>query len=136
MKVEHYARALYGAMKDAKGEERDRRFSNFISLLTAQARTHYLRAITESFKKLCAEEARKKVISISSAREMSPEKRQEIISRYRDALGGPETSIVAYMVDHTLVGGFTVRSKDRLVDGSYKRQLLDLYRTFIGATHF
>ena len=31
-------------------------------------------------------------------------------------------------VDETLIGGFTVQYKDKVVDKSYKRALLDIYR--------
>ncbi len=41
---------------------------------------------------------------------------------------GAEGKSYEVTVDETLVGGFTARFKDTLLDASYKRALVDLYR--------
>lgn len=38
------------------------------------------------------------------------------------------TSTPNTVVDSTLIGGFLVQYKDRMIDASYKRALIDLYR--------
>jgi F0F1-type ATP synthase delta subunit len=41
---------------------------------------------------------------------------------------GAESASHKEVVDETIVGGFVLRFKDKLVDASYKRALLDMYR--------
>ncbi len=42
---------------------------------------------------------------------------------------GVSAEVAAVRTDETLVGGFTLSSGNRLLDRSYKRALVDLYRT-------
>jgi len=41
---------------------------------------------------------------------------------------GAEGKSYEVTIDETLIGGFTARFKDTLLDASYKRSLVDLYR--------
>ena len=41
----------------------------------------------------------------------------------------PEESIKEIKVDETIIGGFQIKNKKILIDGSYKKNLIELYKS-------
>ncbi|MBI5799036.1 MAG: F0F1 ATP synthase subunit delta [Candidatus Yonathbacteria bacterium] len=131
MKASWYAEALYGALqgKHVKSEsDSEKVFTRFRKVLSLRGHDRLLPFISHEFEKILSREKDKNEVTLVTADSKSVSKwahaydyyeKQGIISKHATRLD---------VVDETIVGGFQIRTKDTLIDGSYKTSLVNLYR--------
>lgn len=132
MKSKHYAHALFESLKECSEKERDRRFDNFQKLLKLNGHIGLLPKIKKYFEELYWKDQARRTVEITTAKETTEKERNSLLQKgeYKEVFD-TTNKIIKYSVDQNLVGGFKVQSRDRLIDTSYKAQLMRLYSKFI-----
>lgn len=129
MRATHYAKALYSAITDHPNNE-EKLVGNFIETLTANGHTHFLPRIIRSILRYHARDEKERTISITSSKELSEKDTQEILRKepFKNLLAASHKR-VERIIDDSVIGGVIVRTKAVRVDASYKRALLELYKS-------
>ncbi len=100
--------------------------------LTREGRAILMPRVAHAFARIAEREARKTDYTLSVAREEDLAHAKKETKEYISALTGDlaiELDTLKTQVDDTLIGGWRLEGNERLVDASYKRQLLDLYNS-------
>lgn len=95
--------------------------TSFLSLLVSNHRITALPQISEAFSKLVDEVQKLLALEISSAFPLSDSERSAVMSRIQKDFGSAAS--IQWHVDRSLIGGVTVKSGDKLLDGSVKGSL-------------
>ena len=129
MRAAHYAHALYSAITDHPKDE-EKLVGNFIEALKVNGHTHFLPRIIRSLERYHARDEKERTISITSGKELSEKDTQEILRKepFKNLLTASHKR-VERIVDDSVIGGVIVRTKAVRVDASYKRALLELYKS-------
>jgi len=104
-------------------------FVRFLLVLMAKRRQSLLPQIEQAARELWNEQTGRVRASVTLTVEPDPELRAEIESTLGRMLGREVTA--DFRLDPRLVGGMVVRVKDRVMDGSIRRQLQLMRRTLI-----
>jgi F0F1-type ATP synthase delta subunit len=109
-----------------EGKEIDSVLANTKQLLTKKGHERLWSAILQGTLRELEKNGRKNVPQVILAKELK-EKSGKIQEALK-ALGVEAASAFDVKIDESLIGGFIVRYKDRMIDASHKRALVDLYR--------
>lgn len=93
----------------------------FIALMTAKGRAQDLPAILDAYQHLLDEAQNIVPAKIVTAVELDQEHRRKLEQKVASLSG--HTVRAEYSVDPSLVGGFTVKFEDRMIDASIRHQL-------------
>ncbi len=129
MLSEKYAQALYYIAKDKSEKEQEGFFDNFIKLLKRNGHLSLLPKILKNLNEISLKEHKKDKIDFIVSDEKFKDKYKEKIKDYKKYLNLKQE--VQTKVDDAIVGGFIIRTKDTIIDGSYRRGLVNLYNKFI-----
>jgi len=111
-----YAQALWQTIE--KGMDPKTAIHSLVALLKVHGRSELMPRIARAFKRL-------------TEKEMKKGRAQIWIAREKDAhIAMKESGIeeADVCVDETLIGGWRLEKGETLVDASYKRYLLDMYK--------
>ena len=131
MKASWYAEALYGALKgDSVKTESDsgKVFARFRKVLSARGHSTLLPFIAHELEKILAREKIKREVMLVVADSKSASKWAHAYDHYEKEGVIPKGTTRHDVVDESIVGGFQIKTKDTLIDGSYKKSLVELYR--------
>ena len=134
MKASWYAEALYAALqsKDVKTDADSKKIlTRFRKVLAARGHERLLHFIGHELEKIMARENVNNEVILVTADAKSIGKWAHAYDHYEKEGLVPRGSIRRDVVDESIVGGFQIRSKDTLIDGSYKKSLVELYRKVI-----
>lgn len=108
-------RALFAQIQPTKT------FQNFVLLLIQKNRGNEIQCVLEAFEVIYNERHNMVRVAIHSAFHLDT-KQQEILLHKITTITGKKP-LPEYQVDPALIGGFTVKIGDSIIDGSIKRQL-------------
>lgn len=131
MKASWYAEALYEALqnKEVKTEaDAHKVFTRFRKVLLARGHEKLLPFIAHELEKIMSREKNKNEAVLITADSKSMSKWLHAYDHYEKEGIIPKHTTRRDVVDESIVGGFQIRTKDTLIDGSYKKSLLELYR--------
>ncbi len=119
-----YAQALDSLTKDKSSEDINIIFSNFISVLKKKGHYAILPKILKSLKNIRQKKELDNIEFIVASKEQESKFRPRFndFKKYFD-----EKEEVKIEIDKTIVGGFIIKSKSIIIDGSYKKALINLY---------
>ncbi len=128
MKAGWYAQALYDALRGKNENDAPKIMASFHEVIKAHGHTGLLGLIPAEFAKIYDREKAGKEIILVTCDEKSRTKWVHAYDHYESEGLLPKDATRRDIVDDTIIGGFQIRTKDLLVDGSYKRSLLELYQ--------
>ncbi len=131
MKASWYAEALYGALqeKSVKTESDSKKvFTRFHKILASRGHEKLLPFIGHELEKILDREKGKNEVLLITADGKNESKWAHAYDHYKKEGIIPNHATRRDVVDETIVGGFQIRTKDILIDGSYKKSLVELYR--------
>ncbi|OHA79855.1 MAG: hypothetical protein A2747_03495 [Candidatus Yonathbacteria bacterium RIFCSPHIGHO2_01_FULL_44_41] len=132
MKASWYAEALYGALQGehvVTESDSKKVFTNFRRVVMERGHDRLLPFVARELDKIIAREKIKKEVILVTADAKSQNKWAHIYDHYEKEGAIPKGAIRRDVTDESIVGGFQIRTKDTLIDGSYKKSLLELYRS-------
>lgn len=101
----------------------------FIALLASKGRAVDLKDIVDAFQVLLDQERNVVVAKITTAVELDAPQKEKVEGKIKEMTG---SSVRAeYVVDPSLIGGFTARFADKMIDASVRHQLERLRTSFI-----
>ena len=131
MKASWYAEALYGALqgKEVKTEADSKRiFKRFQKVLGERGHEKLIPFIGHELEKILVREKDKNEVVLVTTDNKSMSKWSHAYDHYEKEGIISKHATRRDVVDETIVGGFQIRTKDTLIDGSYKKSLVELYR--------
>lgn len=131
MKASWYAEALYGALngKHVNTESDSKKIlTHFRKVLSERGHDRLLPFIAHELEKIMAREKDKNEVVLVTADNKSVGKWAHAYDHYEKEGIVPKGATRRDVVDESIVGGFQIRTKDTLIDGSYKKSLVELYR--------
>jgi F0F1-type ATP synthase delta subunit len=126
MLAQYYARALYEIVQNESPSEQGKYVGNLMALLKRKGHFKLLPFILKEYTKLSAGKEKDSMIVLSRHSD------NQALRQARDAyerhfhLEEPHVA-----VDESIVGGFRIKSGNKILDASYKTALLQLYRNMI-----
>ena len=128
MRATSYARALHSALQEHP-EREEKLLEQFISVVKGNGHAHLLAKIVRSLERILAKELKASTIEVTGAKSLSEEEITQFLKKepFKHALTASHKR-VERKVDASIIGGIIVRAGNTLIDGSYKRSLLDLYQ--------
>lgn len=123
-KAEHYAEALLELSRNRNAEEIDILLEHLELLLKRKHLTPLFHKIMRSLE--TAQEKKRDRILIRTVKALSKEAREAILQKYFKDLPHHE---IHQEIDETLIGGYQLETKDLRIDNSYKKSLLNLYKS-------
>lgn len=134
MKASWYAEALYSALQSSSiktESDASEVFIRFKKVLAARGHEKLFSLILIEFDKVIAREKAKNEIILVTTDKKNAGKWSHAYDHYEKEGVIPKGTTRRDIVDESIVGGFQIRAKDILVDGSYKKSLVELYRSVI-----
>lgn len=129
MKASWYAEALYGALEKRKSErDVEKIFVRFRDVLARRGHARLLPFVIEEFEKITAREQLKNEVVLVTADKKSHSKWLHAYDHYEKEGALPKGASRRDVIDESIIGGFQIRTRDTLIDGSYKTPLVKLYR--------
>jgi len=119
-----YAYALYELRKN-KNLSSEEVVSKLIGTLKSKGHVKLLPQIINEFEKITDKGRDKVTTTLACAREKDFVKYRNKLEEYST---DGDTGFTEEIVDDTLIGGFVIQKDDVIVDGSYKKKLLLIYR--------
>lgn len=95
--------------------------SNLLCLLLENSRIALISEVARQYLVMLAEYKKSLSLEVSTAKELSADEKAALLSQVKSTLGSAAT--VSWAVDAALIGGMTVKSGDKLLDGSVKTAL-------------
>ena len=128
MKASWYAEALYGALKGKDEEEGIRVFAHFREVLKSRGHSALLSFIPHELEKITERERAHHQVELVTADTESATKWAHAYDHYEQEGIIQKNATRRDVVDPSIVGGFQIRTKELLIDGSYKKPLVQLYK--------
>lgn len=128
MRASWYAEALYGALGGKSESDAKKIFTRFRKVVSARGHERLLPFVAHELEKIATREKAKNEVLLVTANDKSQSKWTHAYDHYEKEGVIPKHAARRNVVDETIVGGFQIRTKDTLIDGSYKKNLLELYR--------
>jgi len=122
-----YAQALADLAKNKSSDEISVIFLNFISLLKKRGHYSLLPKILKSLENIKQKKDLNAVEFIVSSAKQEDKFKPKLVE-FKKYFSGEEK--VKTKIDETIVGGFIIKSKNIIIDGSYKKALMSLYNKF------
>ncbi|MDD4476834.1 MAG: ATP synthase F1 subunit delta [Patescibacteria group bacterium] len=120
-----YSKALYKAAKGLKGKDLEKILGNFVLILARARKLKQAEKIIEEFKKYAKKQEGILEIKIISARKISDDLAEKIGKAFSKKVE------ITKEVDENLLGGFIVKTEDKIFDASVKTQLNNLKQRLI-----
>lgn len=131
MKAFEYAEALYGALEGKNTKEAHKIATRFVEVVRARGHAGLLRLIPRELDKIALRRESQNEVVLVTADKKNYTKWSHAYDHYRRDGLIPDVKEEHHEIDPTIVGGFKIRTKDLLIDGSYHRALVELYRNII-----
>ncbi|MBI5078363.1 MAG: F0F1 ATP synthase subunit delta [Candidatus Yonathbacteria bacterium] len=129
MKASWYAEALYAALsKRATESDFKKVFARFRKVVSSRGHDRLFPFVTRELEKIVAREKIKNEVVLVTADNKSISKWSHAYDHYEKDGIIPKGANRRDVVDESIVGGFQIRTRDTLIDGSYKKSLINLYR--------
>jgi F0F1-type ATP synthase delta subunit len=131
MKASWYAEALYEALteKNVKTEaDAHKVFTRFRKVLALRGHEKLLPFVVHELEKIAVREKNNNQVLLVTADKKSQTKWSHAYDHYKKEGVVPKGAALQELVDESIVGGYQIRTKDTLIDASYKKSLLELYR--------
>ncbi|MFZ2303246.1 MAG: F0F1 ATP synthase subunit delta [Minisyncoccia bacterium] len=128
MKASWYAEALYGALEGKSESDGSQVLARFRAVLAARGHSAFLRFIPQELGKIIEREKNKNEVILVTADSKSLSKWVHAYDHYEKEGIIPKRATRRDVIDESIVGGFQIRANDILIDGSYKKSLVELYR--------
>ncbi|MBI4079859.1 F0F1 ATP synthase subunit delta [Candidatus Kaiserbacteria bacterium] len=123
--MEHtYAEALWKLIED--GEQPKKAVAKLKVYLEARGRVNLLPKIARAFARIAARERARSAVMISVARQKDVAKAEREARAILTELGATAADLDVRL-DDSLVGGWRLEGRERLVDASFKKSLLSIY---------
>ena len=120
-----YAQALLGVTKDLKGEKISEAIKRFVLLLARQHKLKRAEQIIAEYEKCEKKENGEVDIAIKTARKLDKTLLEKIKNVFGDKVETREE------VDGSLLGGLVVKTEEKILDGSLRKQLASLRQKLI-----
>jgi len=127
MKASWYAEALYEALEGKNQKEAEKVLARFYEVIKAHGHAGLLPLIPAELKKIEARKKSHREATLVTADTKSRTKWSHAYDHYEKEGLLPQEAIRRDVIDETLIGGYQIRTKDLLIDGSYKKSLVELY---------
>ena len=127
-----YAEALTQALERTTPHETEAVIRRFVTVVRKAGHTRLLPKISRLFERLMKEKTQAAVTTVTVAQ-------NEVIETHADRIAegartlGVDPKGLAFVVDPTLAIGYRMRTRDKILDASGKRALLELYRRMVAA---
>lgn len=131
MKASWYAEALVSVLeKNEKASKKEIAdiVERFHALVKARGHEGLLKFIPRELSRIAERRAEDNRVTLVTADSKSRSKWDHAYDHYVKEGIISKDSPKHDLVDENIVGGFQIRTKDTLIDGSYKKSLLDLYK--------
>lgn len=128
MKASWYAEALAGALVGKSEKEAEKVVARFFEVIKVHGHTGLLSFIPAELEKIEAREKAHLEATLVTADIKSRTKWIHAYDHYNKEGLLPLNAIRKEVVDETIIGGYQIRTRDLLVDSSYKRSLIELYQ--------
>ncbi len=122
-----YAQALFRAVSEISDKERNKVLSAFFDLLTQSHREMWLTKIISEYERIVDESKGTVRAELSTAFEENQKQVLTLLEKLK--MIDAEHLDMSLKTDPGLIGGFTLRAGDTLIDASIKKQLLKLKQT-------
>ncbi|GIW68908.1 MAG: hypothetical protein KatS3mg100_402 [Candidatus Parcubacteria bacterium] len=132
--VESLARAALLQLE--RGEELSAVLSGMQNYLTRTHRTALLRFALRALRAQAVGRARRQTAQLTIARPGDAAKARAESRAYLTRWGAPESTPVEAIIDPTLIGGWRLVWRDRMVDASRRRAVLALYGALRNAARY
>lgn len=120
---QHYAEALYLAMRDKNDTDADMAMTRFMDLMAVRGLTSLLPAVLDALPDAADRNEGIEKVSIQSARELPKKTLDDVLS----ALDiDPSASRIETEVRPELIGGIRIKRADSVYDATLKRRLTRL----------
>lgn len=127
--AQNYAQALRDLVRDTDVSKHAEISDTFVKVLKKKGHISLLPTILKEFEKYRMRDLDTKRVILTVAKNSDAEKyKDEALNHVASLEKGDHIGV---KVDKRLIGGFKLESGDMVVDGSYKRRLLNLYREII-----
>jgi len=127
-KAQLYAQALYEASQNKAETELDGFFANMILKLKESHEYKLLPTITREFESLLTQKEKGNGTALVVRDALDAEKYIQELSKHGDTFSSSDTQIIE---DTTIVGGYIARNARAMLDRSYKKGLLDMYKQLV-----
>lgn len=131
MKASWYAEALYGALQGKSEKEAKSILARFHKVVKERGHTGLLKHVPAELEKVAEREGEHNEVELVVSGEKGSDKWVHAYDHYKKEGLFPKDSSRKNVIDETLIGGFQLRTKNLLVDGSYKRSLIELYKNIV-----
>ncbi len=131
MKASWYAEALARALEDKSEKDHVAIMARFFKVMNVRGHMGLLKFIPAELEKIIMRDSVRNEVTLVTADEKSRAKWSHAFDHYEKEgiiLSGADRHDV---VDETIIGGYQIRSKSILIDSSYKKTLVDLYRNIV-----
>ncbi len=131
MKASWYAEALILALREKSEKEQAHIVARFFEVIKVCGHTGLLKFIPAELEKIETRNHASGEITLITADTKSRTKWSHAYDHYEKQGTIPVNSVRRDIVDETIIGGYQIRSKNILIDSSYKKSLVDLYRNIV-----
>jgi F-type H+-transporting ATPase subunit delta len=120
--------AKSGILSDLAGAD-EPLFTNFLRLVAEKGRAGEIEEIAAEFERLMAREERRLTVELTTARELTDDEAQAIVSQIEQAAG--RTVEASRAVDPAILGGIVLQAGSYRVDASVRGRLERLRQTLV-----
>ncbi len=131
MKASWYAEALARALKGKGEKEAVIIGRRFFDVMKVRGHSGLLKLIPAEIKKITMREQARNEVVLVTADQKSCNKWAHSYDHYEKEGIVPSGATRRDVIDKSIIGGFQIRSKNILIDSSYKKALVDLYKNII-----
>ena len=128
MKASWYAEALTEALSGKNEKEAEKVLARFYEVIKAHGHTGLLPFIPAELEKIEVRAQAHREAILVTADTKSRTKWVHAYDHYFTEALLPLDTTRRDVVDETIIGGYQIRTKDLLIDSSYKRSLIELYQ--------
>lgn len=128
MKAQWYAEALHRALKGKDESDTRRIVAQFGEVVRARGHAGLFARIAREFQILARRARDAQKVLVVTANEKGRARGAFSYEHYEREGAFPPDTISEEIIDETIVGGYQLRGKNILIDQSYKRLLVNLYK--------
>lgn len=134
MKASSYAAALYRVIQDKKIKnevDTEKVLTRFFEVVNARGDEKLRSRILKKYVALVELADKNNEMVLVTPDSKSESKWSHAYDHFEKEGVIPEGAIKKTKIDETIIGGFQIRSKKILIDGSYKKSLIELYHNTV-----
>ena len=128
MLAKYYAKALNDLLSDKAPEKQEEVLARFFAVVRERGHRKLMRAIVREYERMQKLGSVKQHARVLVARESDKSRFEKDIAAALERVGAKESRIE---VDDRVIGGYRIESNEIVVDATYRRQLLELYRALV-----